>query len=154
METTVYVEEEKVALIADPEVWQAKVKELGLEGQEQIFADGKKANPFLRMDSHLVRVFETLCPTKKPIEKFDVEPIPLAALGAYGLAVHENYFERVEIWYSPGQPDPVMIGTVKNEQFLMAQWGPEKVSLDELAKRARTRWIKENAPKAKRAAEM
>lgn len=141
METTVYVQEDQLGLISEPEAWCAKVRELGLSGQESIVADGKAANPFLRLDVGLLRIFETLCPTKEEIEKFSAEPIPMEALGAYGLAVREKYFEKVEVWYSPGQHDPVMIGSTKREHFLMAQWGPEKRDITQCRVLAREKWI-------------
>lgn len=139
MEVTTFVEPEKASLIIDPEAWNTKVEELGLEGQKEIVAGGK-ANPFMRMDAGLVRVFETLCPKQEPIEKFSAEPIPLQALSMYGLAKLEGYFTAVEVWYSPGQPDPIMVGEIGREKYLMAQWGPEKISLDECRRRAVTKW--------------
>ncbi len=140
MEVTVFIEEEKEELIANPDEWKAKVEELGLSGQSELYADDKRPNPFLRMDAGLVRVFQTLCPAREEISKFNKEAIPLKALSAYGLAVHEDYFGKVEIWYSSGHPDPVMVGTVGQESFLMAQWGPEKVTLEECRARAMERW--------------
>jgi hypothetical protein len=140
MEVTTFIDADNASLIADPEAWQSKVTELGLEGQRELYGPDKKANPFLRMDAGLIRVFEALCPSKIEIGKFNIEPIPLQALGMYGLALHEAYFGKVEIWYSPGQPDPVMVGSVGSEKYLMAQWGPEKLSLDECRERAMVAW--------------
>jgi len=142
METIIFMETDKTDLITEPEQWQAKVTELGLEGQQALFDVGKKPNPFTRMDAGLIRVFEVLCPTKTLIDKFSADPIPMEVLGAYGLAVHEHYFDKVEIWFSPGVgADPVMVGYIGNERYLMAQWGPERLSLDECRARAIPKWI-------------
>ncbi|HCS46807.1 MAG TPA: hypothetical protein DIW61_00545 [Candidatus Aminicenantes bacterium] len=141
MEITVYVEQEKRSFVSDPDAWLAKVKELGLSAQEELVADGTGPNPFLRMDAILQRTFLTLCPSQVPIGQFSAEPIPMDALAAYGLAVHENYFGKVEIWYSPGNPDPVMVGHAGQERYLMAQWGPEKRTLEWCRTEARARWI-------------
>jgi len=67
METTVYVEEEKVALIADPEVWQAKVKELGLEAKRLEYGSLTVRRPtrFFGWIPTWFRVFETLCGDQK-----------------------------------------------------------------------------------------
>lgn len=157
MEVTVYVEEEKIGMITEPDKWKAKVEELGLAGQLKLVDGDEKPNPFMRMDTSLIRCFETLCPTKKHIGDFDSEAIPMEALGAYGLAVRDKHFEEVEIWYSPGQADPVMVGTSKKgkteEHFLMARWGPEKLSLDELMVKAKKKWISKATQKLKQSME-
>lgn len=141
MEVVTFVENEKVSLISDPDEWKSKVEELGLKGQKELFEGGTKANPFLRMDEGLKRVFQSLCPETCDIADFRVEPIPIQALAMYGLAKHEGYFTSVEIWYSPGQPDPVMVGKAGNREFfLMAQWGPEHFTLDECRRRAAIKW--------------
>lgn len=147
MDVQVFVETEKTSLISNPEEWKTKVAELGLTGQQALVEDGKQPNPFLRMDAALIRCFEALCPTKAEIEDFSAEPIPMEALGAYGLALKECYFSKVEIWYNPKSTDPIMVGTVKikkdeTEQFLMARWGKEKATLEELGVKARQAWIK------------
>lgn len=142
METVVFMESEQENLITEPEQWQEKVTELGLEGQKGLFGVDKKPNPFLRMDAGLLRIFEILCPSKTPINTFNAGPIPMEALGAYGLAVHESYFDKVEVWFSPGVgADPVMVGHAGTERYLMAQWGPERISLEECADLARRRWM-------------
>lgn len=146
MEVTVYVEQDKTSMISDPQAWKDKVEELSLVGQQKICKPEGNPNPFLRMDVGLVRCFETICPAKKDIQEFDAEPIPMEALSAYGLALKDGYFDKVEIWYSPRESDPVMVGsrTVSKdntERFLMARWGPEKLSLDELMVKAKQKWI-------------
>lgn len=149
MDVTVYVEQDKTSMISDPEAWKDKVEELGLVGQQKVYKPEGNPNPFLRMDVGLVRCFETLCPTKQDIQAFAVEPIPMEALSAYGLALKEGHFDKVEIWYSPRESDPVMVGSRilskdNTERFLMARWGPEKLSLDELMAKAKQKWIVKN----------
>ncbi len=152
IETTVFAEEDKTSLIDGGEEWRAKCEELGLKGQVEMVDSGPggQPNPFRRMDVTLVRIVETLCPAKQTVEDFDKEPIPMAALGAYGLAKQKGYFESVLIHYAPGQADPFMVGIVKGkttEQFLLAHWGPEKFNLDALFLKAKRAWVETHGAK-------
>jgi hypothetical protein len=156
MEVELYIEEEKASLISEPEEWLAKVTSLGLEKQAALMKEeGKGAVPFLRMDRGLRNVFETLCPREVSIDDFNAEPIPLMALSMYALAVREKYFDMVQIWHNENEPDPIMVGIIKQgewgkDYFLMARWGPEKQSFDQLRERAMTLWVAKKAAEWKR----
>lgn len=137
MEVQVFTEEEKRELIGVPEEWLTQVKELGLEGQAEIMQTSKSPCPFSRIDAGQLNVLLAVFPSSDEISKFDREPIPMKALGAYGLAKKEGYFKSVTVRYMPGQLDPVMLGTADNgEIFLMAAWGPEKFDWAKLKAKA------------------
>jgi hypothetical protein len=132
---TSYLLKEKEGLISAPEEWMAKVQELGLEGQQELIAAGQKSPiPFTRMTIEHKRVLEAICPIKEEVKKFGKEAIPMEVLALIGLAIMEKYFEKIEIWYSRIDPDPVVIG---NGEYLLAQWGPERISYDAQREKAK-----------------
>jgi hypothetical protein len=150
-----YVIEEVQELIYDNEKlqqWNDHVAELGLEGQKQLVKPEKSPIPFLFMNKRLVEVFETLCPTKEDIKKFGATPIPVEILGLVALAQREQYFKKIEVWYDNESPDPAVIGFVRGEgketymdsywnRYLIGRWADVKASFEELAVRAKARWI-------------
>lgn len=149
MEVTLFVEKEKESLIANPDEWLAKVRELGLDKQAAIVEEDTKPNPFLKMDRGTHAMFEILCPRRTDIEKFSSEPIPYEALGMYGLAVHEGYFDKVQIWDNAKEPDPIMVGKIGDDFYLMARWGLDKVTFEQLRDRAKKIWVSKAILKCK-----
>lgn len=116
-----YVIEETESLIYDNEKldkWNAHVEELGLKGQTTIVKPTKSPIPFLYMNSGLVHVFETLCPAKIEVQKFDRSPIPVEILDLIALAKRENHFERIEIWYDDKTPDPACVGINPRQYYV------------------------------------
>ena len=152
METQVkiFVEEEKTCLISDPEIWKSRVAELGLEGQKKLVgAEGTNPIPFMRMDSRMQRVYETLCPTLSTLHDFSVEPIPTKVLDILSLCEKEHYFEKICVRYSNGAPDPIVVGYKNNEQYMIAQWSRELMAYAEAEKLAIARWIKQSRDQVK-----
>lgn len=90
--------------------WHSKIEELGLEGQRKVAVPEKSPIPFLAMNTNLVAVFETLCPSRHGIEDFSITPIPLEILTLVGLAKREGYFNSIEVWCDDKNPDPAVIG--------------------------------------------
>ena len=108
-----FVIEEVESLIYDNEKldkWNSIVENLELQGQKQIVKPEKSPIPFLNMNSDLVNVFNTLCPRTTDIKNFAVTPIPVEILDLVALAVRENYFNNIEVWWDDKSPDPVVIG--------------------------------------------
>lgn len=139
MEVVTFLRDEMKESIAEPDGWLEKVKELGLEGQEELVGDGQKSPvPFLRLTKEHKAILEIICPDVVDVKKYSKAPIPLQALAMLGLATAERYFQKVEVWHSEGNPDPVMVG---DGEFLMAQWGPERVTYEEQKRRASEIWI-------------
>ena len=108
-----FIIEETSELIYDNEKlnqWNELVNELGLEGQTKIVTKEKSPIPFMYLKKSLQNVFETLCPRKVDVEKFDISPIPVEILDLISLSKKEKYFSRIEIWYDDNNPDPVCVG--------------------------------------------
>ncbi len=143
---TSYLEQDKQALIAGDEQaeWLTKVEKLGLAGQSALVADKKSPNPFKRIVRGDLQVIKEFCPEKMLVEKYDKEVLPLEVLSLVMLAKHENYFKEMHVYFNPNKPDPFIVGTTEgDETHLIAQWGPEKLSWDELVERARAIWKSE-----------
>jgi hypothetical protein len=60
----------------------------------------------------MIRVFETLCPTKVALEKYNKTPIPLEVLKQLSFSKNENFFNKYEVWYDDKSPDPLLIGII------------------------------------------
>ena len=140
--------EEAEKLIAEPEeldAWKAKVEELGLEGQIGLLSGKNKSPiPFRVMDAEEKRIYEAVLGAECTVEAYDKEAIPMRVLSLIALAKQENYFPLgIYIRYSETDPDPIAIGKRRpvgreygEECHLIARWGPELKSLNELRKEA------------------
>ena len=154
---TFYVSE-TVNLIHDNEAltkWNEKVEELKLSGQKEVVKEDKSPIPFLWMNSAIVSTFETLCPTKIDIKKYDKTPIPVELLEVVSLCVKEDYFDCIKVWYNEKQKDPVIVGYVAKkgekkedwqfeyygQKYLIGRWADVKASLDQLIERAKKVFI-------------
>ena len=106
--------EETINLIHDNEAlqkWNDKVAELGLQGQQHVLTvKDKSPIPFMWMNNAIIATFETLCPTKVLVEKYDKTPIPLEILDLVSLSKNEGYFYKMEIWYNEQEKNPVCVG--------------------------------------------
>jgi len=153
---TFYVEE-TTNLIHDAEAlkkWNERVDELELHGQKDVVVADKSPIPFLWMNSAIVKTFETLCPTKVEIAKYDKTPIPLDLLDVVALCKREKYFDCIEVWYNEEQKDPAIVGykidkAIKEDwwaksqgkKYLIGRWADVKESLDALVVRAKKMFI-------------
>lgn len=164
-----FIIEETAELIYDNEkleAWNKHVQELGLEGQTRIVKKEKSPIPFMFLNPPQRAIFETLCPRKMAVEKYDVTPIPVEILDLVALSKKEGYFDRIEVWYDDQTPDPVCIGINRmfgelnnynwktqkeaelalgrslnpwnNEEkhYLLGKWADVKASFEELKQRA------------------
>lgn len=161
MQTVVetFLVEETMNLIHDNDsliLWNEKVDQLGLQGQKEIVKTEKSPIPYLWMNNALVATFETLCPTKVNIEKYNRTAIPLEILDLVAMSRNEKHFDFVQIWFNEVDKDPVCIGfTVPEEnknqsewyqvyysqKYLIGRWADVKASLDTLIKKARLVFI-------------
>ena len=155
-----FLVEETINLIHDGEAlqrWNDKIMELGLEGQQEVLVvKDKSPVPFMWMNDAIVATFETLCPTKVLVEKYNKTPIPLEILDLVSLSKKEGYFYKMEIWYNEQEKDPVCVGycestesagkedwykTYYAKKYLIGRWADVKASIDALTKRARAMFI-------------
>jgi|GEM_PF-2325828 len=155
-----FLVEETINLIHDVDAlqkWNEKVSELGLEGQKEVLVvKDKSPIPFMWMNDALIATFETLCPTKVDVAKYNKTPIPLEILDLVSLSRNEGYFYKMEIWYNEKEKDPVCIGYAENientnpdpwykqyyaKKYLIGRWADVKASLDTLTNRARAIFI-------------
>jgi hypothetical protein len=121
-----FVIEETQELIYDNEKldqWNDLVSELGLTGQTQIVKKEKSPIPYLFVNAPMARVFETLCPRKVDIAKYNVTPIPVEILSLAALSKREGHFNKIEIWYDDETPDPFCIGTIGEYRVIDNKWG-------------------------------
>ena len=151
-----FIVEETESLIYDNEQldkWNKHVTELGLEGQTKIVKPEKSPIPFMHMKQTTKRVFETLCPQKVLVEKYNISPIPVEILDLVALSKKEQYFDKIEIWYDDKNLDPACVGFIYNNEndrqnkyswtgqwYLLGKWADVKASLEELTTRAVVRW--------------
>jgi hypothetical protein len=152
--------EETLSLVHDAtdlQKWSDLVEFLELSGQKTIVKGEKSPIPFLWMNSVLINVFETLCPTKVDVTKYNKMPIPLEILDLVALSTREGYFDMIKIWYDEKTPDPVCIGykvqdEYKNktddwyrshysEKYLLGKWSDVKATFKELTERAKSKFI-------------
>jgi hypothetical protein len=152
-----FIVEETSNLIHDGDAlkkWNEKVEELGLEGQKTVVVADKSPIPFLWMNEALIATFETLCPSKIEVEKYDKTPIPLEILDLVALSKKEQYFQCIEIWYNEKEKDPVCIGykyaeseesdwykKYRADKYLIGRWADVKASLDQLIQRAKQLFV-------------
>lgn len=129
-EVETYLIEETSNLIYDNEQlskWNEHVKCLGLEGQKQLSTNEKSPIPFMHMKQSIVNVFETLCPMKVNVLKYDITPIPIEVLDLVALSQRENYFDTIQIWYDDKDPDPACVG-ISYTDYLVINSNGEKQS--------------------------
>lgn len=115
-----FVIEETAELIYDNEKldkWNELVSELGLNGQTQIVKPEKSPIPFMHMKQSIVNVFETLCPRKVSVSKYNLTPIPVEILELVALSKREGYFHEIQIWFDDKDPDPACIGMNYNSFY-------------------------------------
>ena len=117
--------------------WTQAAERLGLEGQLTLTKEEKSPIPFLHMNRRLKGVFKVLCPSKVEVKGFKVSAIPLEVMRLLELSEREGYFERVEVCWDDEKQDPIAVGhSVEKESYLIARWGAEAKSLEQLEREA------------------
>ena len=108
-----YLEPEVVNLIHDNDdldKYNNLIKELGMTGQDHVARPEKSPIPFKFMNQSYVNIAKELCPKRVQFKDYNASPVPLEILSLIKLAVDENYFETIEIWYDEKNDDPFAIG--------------------------------------------
>lgn len=134
------VNEEALALIETLDLdGQRNLVQKRSVGDEEVFV----RNPYRRMSKEEQAIFSALMPNRVKLERYADGPIPLRALQVAAHARSLDFFDRgFEVWCpQPGRDDPVLVGLKKGEYsstdiYLLARWGEELRSLDELRAKA------------------
>lgn len=148
METKLYlIEEHKQTIFEGSEIdkWKEIVAELGLTMQEELINNVKSPLPFPIMSDAEQTIYSAILEYKDKYNSFDAEAIPLSVLGLIKFCIDENHFDKIEIWYSRNNPDPLVIGKRFRDEsdrtnnynwrmnhYLIAQWGGKIKPLKEL----------------------
>jgi hypothetical protein len=148
METKLFlIEEHKETIFEGSEIekWKSLVAELGLTEQAKLIEGNKSPLPFPVMTEAQNAVYSVILDTKTEYKKFQNEAIPLSVLSLIAFCEKEHHFEKIEIWYSRQNPDPLVVGknypdesSRKNNYewymipSLIAQWGAKIKPMDEL----------------------
>ena len=169
MATEIFIQPELEEIVIDSskkDEWYQKVTELGLEGQLKLTNNSKKdaASPYTFINEQMKLVFETICPTKSSVDKYDKSAIPIDVLSHIALCKQEGYFHKLEIWYDNKNADPILVGylsgSYSSPMHLIARWGDEIIPYEQLVEKAIKRYTeafklaaKETAATAKQAYE-
>lgn len=149
MKTKSYLIEEhkeKIFDNAEIEEWKSIVDQLGAEGQAKLISgENKSMLPFPIMKEAEATIYSDVLNRKEDYKQFSAEAIPLEGLSLIALAEKEEYFEKIEIWYSTENPDPLIIGkkyTTESDKekgydwnmakYLIFQWGEKIKTLEQL----------------------
>lgn len=150
MEIEEYLIEDATEIIAEgDDAWREKITELGLEGQLKLLSNNGKRIPFRELSREEAAIYEELFDTKRVIEDFSYEPLPMRVLALIALCKQENYFADMQVWYNPQIKDPVLVGFAIDPNsswggrisYIIARWGEELLSLPELRVRATEKYI-------------
>lgn len=127
----------------------ALIETLGLQGQRELLQESNVGgesvttrNPYRRMTKEEQAIFTAIMPERTKLAQYRDGPIPLRALQVAAHAV--DLFSSVEVWHpEAGKDDPVLVGVNTpngeygvRELFLLARWGEELCSLDDLRAKA------------------
>ena len=148
METKLFlIEEHKETIFEGSEIekWKELVEELGLTEQAKLITENKSPIPFPVMTEAQNAIYSAILDTKINYTQFQGEAIPLSVLSLIAFCVREKHFERIEIWYSRHNPDPLVVGKNYPDErarsnghewymipSLIAQWGPKIKPMNEL----------------------
>lgn len=128
------------------------VERLKLKGQQALISGKGEARtviPYRYMTAQETFVYTTLCPRVTSVEDYSLSPIPVRVLQVISHARELDIGQLVVLHpEDPADPDPVLVSADAKEYRkyrLLARWGEELASFEELGKRA----IKIAAVKAK-----
>jgi hypothetical protein len=110
----VYFDTELMDLVFDPtelDSWKEAIDELGLEGQKSVLGGNETSTvPYPYMNTMMVNLYGTLCPSKVEVKEYSKTPIPKEVLEQLRFTIKEQHFQGIEIWYDDKSPDPVVVG--------------------------------------------
>ena len=154
--------DEMALLAADSEAMEL-INKLGLDGQKSLSdADTDTRFPYRKMTREEGLVYGLLCPVKTPIEKYRDGLIPLRVLQVAAYAKETDFLDSITVWHPENADikDPVLVGSKKvktgpgeyqynTELYLLARWGAELPSFDEMRKLAVKMWVNTSKVKLK-----
>lgn len=125
----------------------ALIEQLGLKGQKELLTEREVGgetvttrNPYRLITAEERAIFMAIMPRRTKLDAYGDGPVPLRVLQ---VAAHATeLFDLLEVWHpAPGQSDPVLVGIngsafMPRETFILARWGDELCSLDELRAKA------------------
>lgn len=128
----------------------ALIETLDLEGQRTLtqhktLGDEEVVvrNPYRMITREEQAIFGALMPNRVKLAEYGDGPIPLRALQVAAHAKSLDFFDKgFEVWCpQPGRDDPVLVGLKRGKYgvadiYLLARWGAELLSLDELRVKA------------------
>lgn len=136
MQVIIYQQPEMADTLFDNENierYNQLIDELGLQHPK---ADSKSPCPYPKMSTNVQEVFKYFCPLETEVTDFTEEPIPLELLERIHHARHEGYFDKIYIWHSRSDKDPLVVGfifadeecrqknyTWRGKRFLIGRWG-------------------------------
>lgn len=100
--------------------WSERVEALGLIGQKTLTE--KRPIPFMAMNERMAQALQTLCPRQLEMNQYGFEAIPNEVLSILEMAVKENHFKKIEIWYDDKNPDPVAVGFIGKWRSVDSKW--------------------------------
>jgi len=116
------------------------ISDLKLKGQQSLVnKDSKSIFPYRKITQQERNIYLTLCARSVKLEEYDDEVIPVRVLQV--IAHAKDLFKELRIWCPENgdKCDPILVGTKVNpertyidETFLLARWGNELLSLEEL----------------------
>jgi hypothetical protein len=129
METTVqsFVQNEVANLLVDEDAlneWKELKDELGLDAQNSLAQDDKSPIPYLWLNTNMKNIVEELCPISRDVSEYSKTPIPLDVLKIVKTCKTEKYFDRIQIWYTDIEPDPVCVGLLSSAFY---PYGDEEI---------------------------
>ncbi len=127
----------------------ALARELGLELQAKRYEKPLAENAFTPLTPAELIVWRNYCPTTyapgggtndRKLEEYAFDSVPIEVM-RHWKAIKDNYsFDRYEVWTTeriPRAADPLLIGIIGTNLYLLARWGmesPEAMPLKAVAK--------------------
>lgn len=142
METKSYLIKEHEETIFDSkkiDEWKAIAESLEAEGQLSLISgENKSMLPFPIMTDAESAIYSRILTSQDNYKRFNAEAVPFEGLALIALCEKEKYFDKIEIWYSRSDPDPIIVGKrYRNaedrkeerswgmESYMIFQWGPK-----------------------------
>ncbi len=129
-----------------PEALEAEalqlIDDLGLQGQKSLViktpetGEAGERIPYNKMTEDEQRTYKALCPVSVKAADYSAGIIPVRVLQA--IAHARKLFDEVQVWHPRVyNPDPVLVGKLGQDLFLLARWGATLLPFDKLRKAAR-----------------
>lgn len=137
---------EAAGLAADHEALEL-IDSLNLVGQLNLTnRDTVERFPYRKLAKTEAQVFGVLCPQRTKLESYSDGIIPLRVLQVAAHVQRTGYCDYLEVWHPENADikDPFLIGCKKSgydyERYLLARWGEELLSMEEMAACAKKIW--------------